>query len=216
MTRNLFTKIFTNKKGITAILILLLYSIINSGLANNVNKTQTPAPPKESPQKQVLPAQTTQILPEPSSGINNREQAILLRVVDGDTIKVSLNGKNETIRIIGINAPESVDPRKPVECMGKEASNQAKQFFEKTDKKLWLEKDPSQSNRDKYDRLLRYVFTANGTTDFGKSMISLGFAYEYTYDNPYKYQKIYKQTEREAQDAKKGLWAENACIRSTK
>ncbi len=49
----------------------------------------------------------------------------VIKVVDGDTITIDLNGKAETIRLIGINTPETVDPRKPVECFGVEASNMA-------------------------------------------------------------------------------------------
>jgi hypothetical protein len=75
-----------------------------------------------------------------------------------------------------------------------------------------LEKDPSQAERDKYNRLLRYVFVNDGELDYGKFMISLGYAYEYTYDTPYKYQIMYKQAQTEAEQAKKGLWADDACI----
>ena len=53
----------------------------------------------------------------------------VIKVVDGDTITIDLNGKAETIRLIGINTPETVDPRKPVECFGVEASNKAKELL---------------------------------------------------------------------------------------
>lgn len=132
----------------------------------------------------------------------------VVRVVDGDTLAVNINGVAETIRIIGINTPETVDPRKPVECFGKEASDKAKSILE--GKKIRLEADPGQGERDKYDRLLKYVFLENGT-DFGKIMIEQGFAYEYTYDIPYKYQAEYKEAEKLARDNKRGLWADGVC-----
>lgn len=130
------------------------------------------------------------------------------KVVDGDTIAVDIDGKTETLRLIGINTPETVDPRKPVECFGKEASDKAKAVL--TGKSVRLESDSTQDERDKYGRLLCYVFLADGTS-FNKMMISEGYAYEYTYNTPYKYQTEYKQAEKEAKEAQKGLWAAGLC-----
>lgn len=137
-----------------------------------------------------------------------KELYSVAKVVDGDTLDVSIAGKTERIRLIGINTPETVDPRKPVECFGKEASNKAKELLE--GKRVFLEADPSQGERDKYDRLLRYVFLEDGQS-FNKLMISEGYAYEYTYDTPYKYQAEYKAAQREAEQGKHGLWADGAC-----
>lgn len=130
------------------------------------------------------------------------------RVVDGDTIRVVINGVSTPVRIIGLNTPETVDPRKTVECFGKEASAVAKTLL--SGKQVTLEADPTQGDRDKYNRLIRYVFLADGT-DYSKRMISDGYAYEYTYNTPYKYQKEYKQAQAEAKSAQRGLWAPNAC-----
>lgn len=129
-------------------------------------------------------------------------------VVDGDTIKVSINGVVDTVRIIGINTPETVDPRKPVECFGKEASMKANSLL--SGKTITLESDISQGDRDKYGRLLRYVFLSD-SADYGKYMISNGYAYEYTYDIPYKYQSNYKQAQILAESLKVGLWSPNTC-----
>jgi len=132
----------------------------------------------------------------------------VVKVVDGDTLSISINGKTETIRLIGINTPETVDPRKPVECFGKEASNKAKELL--TGKSVRLEADPTQGDTDKYNRLLRYVWLEEGLS-FNKQMISDGYAYEYTYAKPYKYQAEFKQAEAVAKQAKRGLWADGAC-----
>ncbi len=150
------------------------------------------------------------IVPEPQKPTPATYRVV--SVVDGDTIKVNINGTTETIRIIGINTPETVDPRKPVECFGKEASNKAKELL--TGKTVTLEIDPSQGERDKYNRSLRYVFLSDGT-DYGKYMISSGYAYEYTYNTPYKYQSGYKAAQVQAQSSKTGLWATNTCNGST-
>jgi micrococcal nuclease len=136
----------------------------------------------------------------------------VIKVVDGDTIDVSLDGKTERIRLIGINTPETVDPRKPVECFGREASDRAKELL--SNKKVYLEADLISGERDKYNRLLRFVFLEDGT-NFNLLMIKEGYAYEYTYDVPYKYQTEFKQAQKEAEANKAGLWGDNVCPNTT-
>lgn len=136
------------------------------------------------------------------------ETAKVIRVVDGDTIEVSLNSKKETIRLIGIDAPEIVDPRRNIECFGKEASEKAKDIL--NGKTIKLESDPTQGERDKYQRLLRYVFLHD--LNFNKFMIGSGYAHEYTYhSNPYKYQTEFEGAEKQARENKIGLWSDNVC-----
>lgn len=132
----------------------------------------------------------------------------VVNVVDGDTIDLLIDGKSQRLRLIGIDTPETVDPRNPVQCFGIEASNKAKGLL--TGQEVSLEDDPTQDNLDKYDRLLRYVFLKDGTF-FNKLMITEGYAHEYTYDTPYKYQQEFKDAEKQASESKVGLWADNAC-----
>lgn len=136
------------------------------------------------------------------------DSAQVVTVIDGDTVRVSIDGAEKTIRLIGINTPETVDPRRKVECFGKEASNRAKEILQ--GQAVSLEADASQGNTDKYGRLLRYVWLQNGT-NFNKQMIAEGYAYEYTYDLPYKYQSEFKQVQAETQNAKRGLWSDETC-----
>lgn len=164
--------------------------------------------PQEEINQEVAGAKAN--LSDVPAAVSSKQQATLVKVIDGDTISVSINGKNETVRVIGIDTPEVVDSRKPVECFGKEASEMAKVLFEDNNT-VTLESDPTQGDRDKYQRLLRYVWIEDGATDFGKLMIDSGYAFEYTYNLPYKYQNEYKQTEKEAREAEKGLWADDAC-----
>ena len=133
----------------------------------------------------------------------------VVKVVDGDTVDLSIDGKVERVRLIGMNTPETVDPRKPVECFGKEASNRAKELL--TGKSVKTEADPTGDTRDKYDRLLLYIFLGD-TTNFAKKMIMDGYAYEYTYDVKYKYQAEFKQAQKYAEDNKLGLWAPGVCL----
>lgn len=128
------------------------------------------------------------------------------RVVDGDTIKVLIDGEEETIRIIGINTPETVDPRKPVECFGKEASDAIKEKLS-VGEVVTLVSDQTQDDRDKYGRLLRYVEDENGQ-DIGLLLILEGYAYEYTHQVPYERQPVYQEAERQAKDSIRGLWGD--------
>lgn len=158
------------------------------------------------PQKQVNVAVTSSPTPITQSNLYN-----VTSVIDGDTIRVVINGKNETLRLIGIDTPEAVNPRKPVQCFGKEASAKAKSLL--SGKSIRLESDITQGERDKYQRLLRYVFLEDGT-NFNKLMINEGYAHEYTYNVPYKYQSEFKQAQKEADENKRGLWAAEACLTS--
>lgn len=130
------------------------------------------------------------------------------KVIDGDTIKVNFDGKEETIRLIGMDTPEIVDPRKPVQCFGLEASNKAKELL--TGKKVSLQSDSSQNILDKYRRRLAYVYLEDGTL-FNQYMIEKGYAYEYTYNVPYMYQSEFKNSQKYAQTHKLGLWSSQTC-----
>lgn len=132
----------------------------------------------------------------------------VIRVVDGDTLVVDMQGVPEKVRLIGINTPETVDPRKPVECFGKEASDAAKRLL--AGQVVRIETDSSQGERDKYGRLLAYVFLPNDV-NINRYMIAEGYAYEYTYHVPYQYQKEFKQAQRDAEAHHKGLWAAGVC-----
>ena len=148
----------------------------------------------------------------PQTQVKQGEIFKVTKVIDGDTIQAVIDSKKETIRLIGIDSPETVDPRKLVQCFGKEASAKAKLLL--SDKSVRLESDPTQGERDKYQRLLRYVFLEDGT-NFNKLMISEGYAHEYTYNIPYKYQSEFKQAQKEAEENKRGLWADDACLTNT-
>ena len=127
------------------------------------------------------------------------------RVIDGDTVDVVIDGKVERLRLIGIDTPETVHPSKPVECYGLEASDKAKALL--AGGRVSLERDATQGDRDKYGRLLRYVFLEDGS-NFNQLMIVEGFAYEYTYNQSYKYQLAFVAAETVAKESKRGLWGD--------
>ena len=126
------------------------------------------------------------------------EEALVARVIDGDTVELE-NG--DRVRYLGIDTPETVHPNKPVECYGPEAYERNKGLVE--GKRVRLLKDSS--DRDAYDRLLRYVFVdgilVNGDLVWG------GYAYARSYgDNAMFYQTLV-QLERSAREGERGLWA---------
>src|SRR3989344_7924668 len=132
----------------------------------------------------------------------------VVSVVDGDTIKVNIDGEVKTFRLIGLDTPETVDPRKAVQCFGVEASNKAKELL--SGKKVRIEIDPTQGERDKYDRLLAYIHREDGLF-YNKYMIEQGYAHEYTYNTPYKYHTEFKTAQKTAQASQLGLWSPSTC-----
>lgn len=133
---------------------------------------------------------------------------IVTHIVDGDTVVVIVDGVSEKVRLIGVDTPETVDPRKPVQCFGREASAFTKLLL--LNKSIRLERDISQGDRDKYGRLLRYVFLTDGTI-INQKIIAEGYGHEYTYRTPYRYRDDFKNAERSARESQKGLWASGAC-----
>ena len=131
----------------------------------------------------------------------------VVSVVDGDTIKVRMSGRVESVRLIGIDAPETNAPGRPVQCFGPEASAKAKELL--AGKAVRLEFDASQGRRDRYDRLLAYAWV--GDMLFNEWMVRQGYAREFTYNEPYRYQQIFQAAEAEARAAGRGLWAANTC-----
>lgn len=132
------------------------------------------------------------------------EEVKVVRVVDGDTIEAEINGKTEPVRYIGIDTPETVDPRKPVQCFGVEASKKNKELVE--GKMVRLEKDITE--RDKYNRLLRYIWL--GDTLINQALVEQGFAKSYSYPPDIKYQDRFVAAEKKAREDKLGLWT--ACV----
>lgn len=130
------------------------------------------------------------------------------KVIDGDTLELQLGDKIEKVRLIGVNTPETVDPRRKVECFGREASDYAKKIL--TGQKVSLEFDPSQDQRDKYSRLLAYLYLEDGSL-FNLDLIKAGYAYEYTYKKPYLYQSQFQSAEDQAQSKQLGLWSVQTC-----
>jgi micrococcal nuclease len=137
----------------------------------------------------------------PPTETPDRTEAQVVDVVDGDTIKVSISGRLYRVRYIGIDAPETRHPEKPVEWMGPEASAANERLV--GDKTVYLEKDVSET--DQYGRLLRYVYLADGTF-VNAALVRQGYAVASSYPPDLKHQDVLRQAEREAREAGRGLW----------
>lgn len=157
------------------------------------------------PNSSTVPAPLAANYPALPTGLAS---ATVTRVIDGDTIDVDLNGSVVRVRLIGIDTPETVHPSRPVECFGQEASAQAKALL--TGQTVFLEADTSQDSVDRYGRQLRYVWLPDGRL-FNLEMIAQGYAFEYTYNIPYKYYDAFTQAEQTAREEQRGLWAPEAC-----
>jgi len=142
----------------------------------------------------IQPTQAPTLTTAPSPLI---ETFKVTRVIDGDTIEIETG---ERVRYLGIDTPETVDPRKPVQCFGTEAAKKNKELVE--GKEVRLEKDIT--NKDKYGRLLRYVYV--GDIFVNLELVKQGFATSYTYPPDVKYQKEILAAEEEAREANRGLW----------
>lgn len=174
--------------------VMLLFLSHRSGQAKNfgfairqaqaITTTPTAQTIKSPPQSAVVPAE---------------EPAIVRRVVDGDTVELE---SGEKVRYIGVNTPETVDPRKAVQCFGREASEFNKNLV--AGKTVHLVRDVS--DRDRYGRLLRYVYLEDGTF-VNMKLITEGYARPATYPPDVQYSKQFIFNARLAENSGRGLWS---------
>lgn len=146
------------------------------------------------------------------------ESAVVTRIVDGDTIEVEVTGtspgpgageaavgESYTVRLVGIDTPESVKPGSPVECFGKEASAAATALLEGAE--VRLVKDVEET--DRFDRLLRYVYL--GEEMANARLVVNGYASAFTYPPNVRHSDLFVQLERQARDNNRGLWSPETC-----
>jgi micrococcal nuclease len=145
----------------------------------------------------------------PTAPPDRLPRARVTRVVDGDTLDVEPGGR---IRLIGIDTPEAVDSRRPVECFAREASASASALLQ--GRSVRLESDDTQDDRDTFGRLLRYVWLDDGP-NVGRQanfeQVVGGYAHEFTFRTSYKYRDAFKQAQDFAKRYSLGLWAPGTC-----
>ena len=138
---------------------------------------------------------------------NNRSSAPpgyyrVSKFVDGDTLAVDMNGQSQKVRFIGVDTPETHDPRKAVQCYGQVAADFTKSFVGRQPVRLVA--DPLDTNRDRYDRLLRYVYLPDGTL-LNEELIKRGYGFAYI-GFPFTKTQLFKQDQQQAQTQRRGLW----------
>ncbi|MRX72270.1 nuclease [Bacillus lacus] len=167
------------KKLLAVLLSTLLLSACSINLAEELRQTSAD---KQGTQKHI-PAE-------------------VVRVVDGDTVQVSINGRKETVRLLLIDTPETVHPSKPVEPFGPEASSFAKKHLE--GKSIGLELDASE--RDKYGRLLAYVHVEGKM--FNEMILEEGLArVAYVFAPNTRHVDRFYEIQKAAQKREAGLWS---------
>lgn len=135
-------------------------------------------------------------LPISSSG------TLVTKAIDGDTIEIE---GGQRVRYLGVDTPETKDPRKPVQCFGKEAARKNRELVE--GKRVILEKDITDT--DKYNRLLRFVYLPleDGTMLFVNDyLIREGFAKVLTIPPDVKFAEQFLEAQRKAREGSLGLW----------
>jgi micrococcal nuclease len=198
------------KRGLVVSLVIVFSLLLGSFLIwQGLNLEQS-----ESREKvlETLTGQLPQVKVSPSpsaisSLYSSDPKAKVTKVIDGDTFEASLDGQKLKVRMIGVDTPETVDPRRAVGCFGKQASNETKRLIE--GKEVILIKDVSET--DKYNRLLRYVFLPIGEGNnlfINDYLVRQGFAKVLTYPPDVKYDSRFLEAEREARENLRGLWGE--------
>lgn len=188
----------TNSKllALLSLLIVIIgFSLLWFGL-----KPQEVILPELTPTPTII-STTDESTKSATLGIEGKK-AVVTKVVDGDTIQIA---SGQTVRFIGIDTPETVDPRRPVGCFGKEASNEVKNLL--SGKEVVLQKDVSDT--DKYNRLLRYIYLPieGGQYLFMNDyLVREGYATVLTYPPDVKYDKQLIDAQRYAKENGKGLW----------
>jgi micrococcal nuclease len=130
-----------------------------------------------------------------------RFDATVVHAVDGDTIIVDVAGRTEKVRILGADTPETVDPRKPVQCYGPEASAHTKMRLP-PGTRVSLETDAEK--RDKYGRLLAYVYVDG--TRYDDELLRLGYARLLIIAPNGVHARAMLQAALDARSARRGLW----------
>jgi endonuclease YncB( thermonuclease family) len=161
--------------------------------------TSTPAPT-------ATPTPTP--TPTPAAPAATRRQGQITRVIDGDTVEVRLASRRRvTVRLIGIDTPETKRPGVAVECAGRRASAYMQRiaFDRGHGRRVALVGDPSQDRTDRYGRALAYV-DARGTGDLGRRMLTAGWATVYVFQTPFARLANYEDASAAAEGASAGVW----------
>ena len=174
---------------------------------NNPYQDHTQCGICEQSQEAEVEAKKTETKSETSQVVYPRENFSydtaysVLKIVDGDTVQIRFEGKPVTVRLIGVDTPETVHPNKPVEVFGKEAAAFTKNLL--MGESIYLRFDGNRT--DKYDRLLGYLYRVPDGLFVNLEIVRQGYGHAYT-QFPFEHMGLFHHYEERARKAKKGLW----------
>jgi micrococcal nuclease len=143
-------------------------------------------------------------VPVRSAAAQDRLPGTITTIVDGDTVKVHLDaGPTVTVRLTGIDTPETKHPTKPVQCFGVEASARTAELLP-VGTVVGLERDVQ--DQDRYDRTLAYVWSADGTVMLNEQLVVEGYALTLTIPPNVKYAERFSAAAQGARENGPGLW----------
>ncbi|MCK5118502.1 MAG: thermonuclease family protein [Candidatus Latescibacteria bacterium] len=172
----------TSTKAVAAIVLILFLA----GLADS-----SPAISATSPQT-------------PIKNFSGMEAYKVVRVVDGDTVILLIHGEKTSVRLIGVDTPETVHPRKPVQYYGREAGLFLKNLLR--GEEVYIEQRGKADEFDRYGRLLAYLYRAPDGLFVNLEIVRQGYGHAYT-RFPFQYMDLFRFYERKARECEKGLWA---------
>jgi micrococcal nuclease len=141
-----------------------------------------------------------------SSKAARSQGATIVRVVDGDTLRVEINGQEKVVRLVGIDTPETHKPGVKVECGGRDASASMARLAP-AGAAAKITPDPTQDSADRYGRLLAYVVVDHHTIQ--REQVRLGWAEVYVYEGkPFQRVDSFRRAERAAKRAHRGVWGQ--------
>jgi len=143
------------------------------------------------------------------AGSDQGEVYTVTRVVDGDTIYVKNENETYTVRLLGIDTPELAHGGEPRECFAQEATQFLTTRIE--GEQVRLQRDITQKDTDKYNRLLRYVYRADDKHSLNYRLVDRGYGFEYTYNIPYQKQSKFQEAQHSARVNDRGLWSPKTC-----
>lgn len=153
------------------------------------------------PQSAAPPSEHKRTPDYPQNDFTSDTAFSVTRVVDGDTIEIDHLGTRTSVRLIGVDTPETVHPRRPVEPYGREASSFLKNLL--AGEEVYLRFGNEQA--DRYGRTLAYVFRAPEGLFVNLELVRQGYGRAYT-SYPFVYMGLFEAYEIRAKRAKKGLW----------
>lgn len=143
--------------------------------------------------------------PAPAAG-GAVDPGTVVRVVDGDTLLARIDGSRVRVRLLGVDAPESVTPERPVECFGPEAGDAARRLLPEGEG-ISLETDPTQGREDRFGRRLAVVTVDGQATSVNERLVAGGYARVFRGDGRARLLPALGRAQREARRADRGLWA---------